>query len=333
MCRTAQKGVHSTWVDNFSHTYHRMIQRVGLQEYNGNLWMGSGVHAAIMQMAFDLKRSADSAPAMPDNVFTDENFEYMKKKAGLATRQPTNRFDASISKNVRVVPLKPQLKRGDDPELFDRVNRTSNYSGRFHPIAIQDINIGSNAGLAQYMRLQYDKDMPLDANGERTPAKSYRLFVADVNIFHRVLKVRRLHLTPCVAAPYCACAPQLFYDRSGVAAPMKQYFSMTLGVWHPRKQASILLWRRFRPLLIGKLFHCLHPGSNCYRDAKLTQITFVLSAIRLAYPSIRDDLGKVIADVNRVSLQQRVAARNIQDMCEFFIPVVRRHVACSRASK
>lgn len=112
------------------------------------------------------------------------------------------------------------------------------------------------------------------------------------------------------------------YDTSGCGESMKQFLSITLGVWHPLKQATLLIIRMFKTLFIAPLFHFLHPGELFFQKPSFTQGTYLLSLIRLAYPSFKDNLRDIIKD-QAVVFEMRVVAQNLFDLCEFFIPLVR----------
>ena len=112
------------------------------------------------------------------------------------------------------------------------------------------------------------------------------------------------------------------YDKSKCGDELRRKCAVFMGLWHPYKQATILIWRRFATSIIAPLFHHLYPGSSFFTKPKtLTQATTLLTCMRLAYESVKDDIHETLLDYN-LDQGHRALAQNLVDVCEFFIPVV-----------
>jgi hypothetical protein len=73
---------------------------------------------------------------------------------------------------------------------------------------------------------------------------------------------------------------------------------------------------------LGPMYHFLHPNRIYAPDKmKLPSTSCYLSYVRLAYPTFRGHL--ILALQNDVLLpRQKTLLKNLQTLCEFFIPVV-----------
>lgn len=100
--------------------------------------------------------------------------------------------------------------------------------------------------------------------------------------------------------------------------------SPNLAWWHTYKHAAQQCWWGFLDVVWAPLFHCLYPGNSINPKNKGVSLPLVLAHmqfVRLAYPSFREHLQKVLT-FSGLTPAMRVAALDLQCLCEFFIPTV-----------
>jgi len=118
----------------------------------------------------------------------------------------------------------------------------------------------------------------------------------------------------------------MVYSKSAPMAEAKSWFAPTLGLWHSYKQGNIEVFRLYQQDILMGLHFKMTPGQPFYlQKKKLSPILMMLSWIRLAYPSFRDDLKSAITDMEANNSTSRAGYRhlkNIEFLCEWFIPVV-----------
>lgn len=174
------------WVDNFNRNY--AVGNVKLEHgvYHEGNWTASGVHRCeqITDMSWkDKDGKVRASFGLPDDLFTRASIGawligMMKKvdKKGLRYRKRSliHKFD------VRRVPLKPSNKKVHD--LKHKAGLLHNDLSRFYPDRLLPENIGSNVGLWDVMRRFWTEDWK--------DATVFKMVVADINIFKRIIKVR-----------------------------------------------------------------------------------------------------------------------------------------------
>ena len=111
---------------------------------------------------------------------------------------------------------------------------------------------------------------------------------------------------------------------------------MTLGVWHPYKQANTVVWGHWGPRFLAPFFNDIVPGSNFQCKARLVTIITYFTHIRLAAPSLAKQLQDAIktarADRARPLVLCYLLLLDLRTLVFFCIPVVRcLHAACLRA--
>ena len=111
---------------------------------------------------------------------------------------------------------------------------------------------------------------------------------------------------------------------------MRDWFTVTLGTWHPYKQANLLVWHHWGQRIFGPLFHDLVPNGGFFDKPKLITIATFFTYVRLAYPYFR---GVLEAAMERHKGDKRwphvhAALLDLHQLLEFFIPVVRLVVRC-----
>ena len=75
---------------------------------------------------------------------------------------------------------------------------------------------------------------------------------------------------------------QFIYDASGVGTPTGAWLCVTLGVWHPYKQANSVVWSHWGPRFLAPYFHHIVPGSNFSARARLITIISYFTYIRFS---------------------------------------------------
>ena len=87
---------------------------------------------------------------------------------------------------------------------------------------------------------------------------------------------------------------QFIYDASGVGTPTGAWLCVTLGVWHPYKQANSVVWGHWGPRFLTPYFNHIVPGSNFQIKSRLITIITYFTFIRLAAPSFVKQLQDAI---------------------------------------
>ena len=102
---------------------------------------------------------------------------------------------------------------------------------------------------------------------------------------------------------------------------------LTLGTWHPYKQANVLVWQHFAQRWLGPLVNYIDPGSNFSKKSKLHTISTWLTYIRIAYPLFKDQLESAIVTASDNYFQGKPFVlkylKELHQLVEFFIPTVR----------
>ena len=96
-----------------------------------------------------------------------------------------------------------------------------------------------------------------------------------------------------------------------------------LGTWHVYKMATTCVWRLFGADFIAPLFHQFFPNSKFPVSPRLVLSSRILSLIRLSYPTFRPHLLSALAK-EALTDKQKAHLLNLQQLCEWFIPKVRR---------
>ena len=114
----------------------------------------------------------------------------------------------------------------------------------------------------------------------------------------------------------------MMYDRSGGGVVLRRYTGLSLAWWHSYKWCTKLVMKVFADDFIAPMFHFLFPGREFNVDkSRHTANVTILSYIRLAYPSFKEQLTSTLADPS-LSLRGKTLLTNLQSLCEYFIPTV-----------
>lgn len=159
-------------MDNYTHQL-----RVSMPTADSGLWRNTNWSAkalislrSLQASTLFLREGAPDAILPIEDVFADEVTTRFQKYYLEQEQEPVLCFEASVSKDVREIPIKLDNKTTQDADL-DR---------KFIPLAILKQNIGSNAGLLSLL-----KEWRVEEHGRaHTPA-----LLVDVNIYWRVMKV------------------------------------------------------------------------------------------------------------------------------------------------
>ena len=112
------------------------------------------------------------------------------------------------------------------------------------------------------------------------------------------------------------------YDLSGCGKLLRRYTALSLAWWHNHKWATRQIVRVFGCDFIIPLFHHLFPDKGFILDKiKHSALTTYITYIRIAYPKFRKELSVALKRLG-LNTHQKTILTNLQDMCEFFIPVV-----------
>ena len=183
-----ETGVHVTWFDNVQYDWRAKsvdFDKMSFFQYN---WTGVGVRPYQGDLVDNLEVdyvNSELVHAMPDDVFEYE-VEFCSELLEIyQTGQAW--FDSSIVKqyNVLRIPLKPEIKRREDPLLFDTLKKQVDGLRHFHPKDLVNENMGKNLGVMSYFRSIRDTDTAKNV----TPSSKYCVLNTDMNIYIKIQKV------------------------------------------------------------------------------------------------------------------------------------------------
>ena len=184
-----------TWLDNYSHIYHKTVTKVSQADYRSQMWTAEA-RCLFMNSNHNIDSTVKHldgkvVPIMPADMFSYDDLSMAMKLASAATLRFSYERASCVVWNIKTTPPKPDLRKLSEQQRQDALTQ-SQFMLRFVPVALLDYNIGSNAGLSRCMREFYDKvtTPPQDQN--------YHVLLSDVAIFERVLKV---------ACPYSCFIP------------------------------------------------------------------------------------------------------------------------------
>jgi len=223
--------------------------------------------------------------------------------------------------DIRTVPAKLLASDvSNDPVLKDHIQRHSRGLQNYYPVRMNEDNPGSNAGLAKIMQRQFE-----EMGAHVGECDEYKVIVADINIYHRILKVyTHAHNDIQFRRPphyIVKHFPQMMYSPCGSGAFMRKYMVLQLGLWHSYKMAHELLYRHFALELFAPLFHSQIPSSEFRPKTRLVHMERTFTCLRLAWHNC-SDYFKECMESKRTAPHQKDVLQNIKDLCNFFIPAV-----------
>jgi hypothetical protein len=175
-----------TWLDNYSHIYHKTAVRANQADFRAQLWTAEAqcifTNSAV-QLDFAIRVSGnDIVSIMPNDVFSYEDLAHAMNIATSSVSAFKYETTLCLKWKIRTSPPIPDLRKLD-PQQRKVALSQSQFMGRFVPVALHDYNIGSNPGLSKCMRELHNKVNTAPHN------LRYHAILADVSIFERVLKV------------------------------------------------------------------------------------------------------------------------------------------------
>ena len=102
---------------------------------------------------------------------------------------------------------------------------------------------------------------------------------------------------------------------------MKVYCGATMSFWHSYKKMSEKVWKLGLLDYFGPIFHEICPANKLKVKPPLRIITTFFFYLMFAYPHFKSDLLEAIS-TQKLPQSRRTHLQNLQDLCEFFIPVV-----------
>jgi hypothetical protein len=113
------------------------------------------------------------------------------------------------------------------------------------------------------------------------------------------------------------------YDRTGAGDDLRKHVFAGFAYWHTMKMGFFAIWRSFAQQFIAGSFHQLYPMFKFKKKPTfLTTVVSHLTTIRVAYRVFGADL-KIALARRELPADIRVSLKNLRDLCEFYIPVVR----------
>jgi hypothetical protein len=114
----------------------------------------------------------------------------------------------------------------------------------------------------------------------------------------------------------------MMYDTSGAGENLRKYIGLSLAWWHNYKWVAKRIIIVFSNDFFGPMFHYLYPTA-VWRPKKLrlSVASTYLQYVRLAYPAFQASLRRALGRGINTPRQRRILT-NLQQLCEFFIPVV-----------
>jgi hypothetical protein len=194
----------------------------------------------------------------------------------------------------------------------------------FYPLGMLPENIGSNRGLLLILK---------DLFGLQPRAGHYSFLSVDCNIFLRFLKVSVATVCRFALILMDDVLLQFIYDLSGVGVDTGEWLCVSLGTWHPYKQANTVVWSHWAARFLAPYFNHIVPGSNFRTSARLVTISSYFTYIRLALPLFASQLHAAIKAARLMLAKPLVLAYllDLRDMLYFAIPVVRNALAAAQA--
>lgn len=156
----------SCWVDNFSHSYKFGVPSVTRGVWTACLWTVWGTIS--VNRPLEVIKLDSLKPAMPTDLLSAEGLDVLFKQYLDILRSSWHRFDISVSRKARRIPL------GDLP---------STKATKFSPFRLTGENPASNIGLGHIILRYID---------ENKWTKTYKILLVDINLYQRLLKVPSL---------------------------------------------------------------------------------------------------------------------------------------------
>jgi len=161
-------------------------------------------------------------------------------------------------------------------------------AGKFFPIQFHPYNVGSNIG-----------------------------FVHLINHFTTTLDVDRTHIFLVDLDLYWKWN-RLIYARQKFYPELRNRFIFCLGLWHPLKQITKLVWNHFSSSVLAPAFLHLFPTQKFRLKADLQTKLVFLNDLARAYQSI----GSTVRRAERLLKQPVPGFSTFLQFFEYFLPLV-----------
>jgi hypothetical protein len=121
----------------------------------------------------------------------------------------------------------------------------------------------------------------------------------------------------------------MIWSKSAPMAGAKLWFAPTLGMWRSYKQSNIEVFRLYSTEFFAGLHFRMTPGQPFFLNTKkLSSLLMIFSWTRLAYPAFRNELKSALRYLESQNSMSKAGYRhlkNLEFLCDWFIPVVRYH--------
>lgn len=188
MFRDIETKVHVKWFDNVQYDWRAKslgFDKMSFHQYN---WGGVGVRPYRGRLIRDLcvdTLDGRVTDAMPDDLFEFED-DFISDILDMYRSGPCQYDDSIVKKyNVCRIPLKPEIEKHIDPELYDTLKSQVDGLRHFHPKELVDLNMGENVGVLSFFKSLRDAD----TDEPVTDDSKYCLLNTDVNIYVKIQKV------------------------------------------------------------------------------------------------------------------------------------------------
>lgn len=197
LVRKVRNGPHIYNFDNYSNLIASYIATSNKGAFQNCAWTGHTLRKLdpVYDMTWQWSRGV-LVPAMPDSLFADDLWQVFVDEM-TTTDGGGSRYllkSEVFKKNVRSFPPKPKVcqeMRDADPEMAELLEAGSRDSlDEVYPCDVTVENCGANLGLAKILQ-----DIYTAYGVEDGGCDDYIPIMVDVNIYHRVLKVRWLLFT------------------------------------------------------------------------------------------------------------------------------------------
>ena len=141
---------YTTWIDNYSHVYHRSVPLVLLWLIIDMQWAVEAHFSSLADCSMSLQYSAGKIISMmPPDLFEATRLVKVITRAGKSTGQAPYEAWKCVIWNITTSP--PHLRTSVlSDEQKQRVKASALFSSRFIPSSLHDINISSDEGLAKF---------------------------------------------------------------------------------------------------------------------------------------------------------------------------------------
>jgi hypothetical protein len=279
------------------------------------MWTAHGLHTYVGPAV-----SSAIAPGMrgmPTDLFAAPIVSLFMQKMAAADAGAVGYLKDSVcfKHTVRAIPVKPSVSCIAHPALHEVLRQSRDGMENFFPLGMLQENIGSNRGLLLILK---------DLFGVQPRPGHFSFLAVDCNIFLRLLKVIvRRSMTDAININGCVLL-QFFYDSSGVGRGTGAWLCLSLGTWHPYKQANTVVWKHWAARFIAPFYNHIVPRFNFRGSARLVTISTFFTYIRLAVPHFAQQLHAAVKAARLKRDKPLVLAYllDLRDLIYFAIPVV-----------